>query len=173
MGTAIAVTETDRFTAGRYEALIRIAASIRDQKETRELFDMLAHELGQVLQFDGMAQFDEASNKVAWHLCSNCRKPHNVPPQIGGENTLAAWVFEHQETVVLGTLEHETRFPASTPHMRNAGLQSVCALPLTTAHRRLGSLVIASMRRKQLIRPMKCDSANWWPIRLRSRWTTP
>ena len=31
--------------------------------------------------------------------------------------------------------------------MRRAGLQSVCAFPLTTAHRRLGSLVIASVRR--------------------------
>ena len=31
--------------------------------------------------------------------------------------------------------------------MREAGLQSVCAFPLTTAHRRLGSLVIASVRR--------------------------
>jgi formate hydrogenlyase transcriptional activator len=147
MGTALAVTETDRFTAGRYEALIRIAASIRAQKDTRELFDMLAHELGQVLQFDGMAQFDEASNKVAWHLCSNCRKPQHDPPKLGGEQTLAAWVFEHQETVVLASLDRETRFPASTPLMREAGLQSVCAFPLTTAHRRLGSLVIASMRR--------------------------
>ena len=31
--------------------------------------------------------------------------------------------------------------------MREVGLQSVCAFPLTTAHRRLGSLVIGSMRR--------------------------
>ena len=31
--------------------------------------------------------------------------------------------------------------------MRQAGLQSVCAFPLTTAHRRLGSLVIASVHR--------------------------
>ena len=31
--------------------------------------------------------------------------------------------------------------------MQQAGLQSLCAFPLTTAHRRLGSLVIASMRR--------------------------
>jgi formate hydrogenlyase transcriptional activator len=30
--------------------------------------------------------------------------------------------------------------------MRQAGLESVCAFPLTTAHRRLGSLVIASVR---------------------------
>ena len=32
--------------------------------------------------------------------------------------------------------------------MHDAGLQSVCAFPLTTAHRRLGSLVIASVRRE-------------------------
>jgi formate hydrogenlyase transcriptional activator len=47
----------------------------------------------------------------------------------------------------MGTLEGETRFPASIPIMRETGLQSVCAFPLTTAHRRLGSLVMASVHR--------------------------
>ena len=38
-------------------------------------------------------------------------------------------------------------FPLPSDHAREAGLQSVCAFPLTTAHRRLGSLVIASVHR--------------------------
>ena len=139
--------ELDRSTAERYESLIRIAASIRAQKEPRDLFGMLVHELGQVLQFDAIAQFDEASNKVDWHICAGCRKPDTAPSEIDKEGTLAAWVYRNQETVVLGTLDGETRFPASTAIMREAGLQSVCAFPLTTAHRRLGSLVIASVRR--------------------------
>jgi formate hydrogenlyase transcriptional activator len=49
--------------------------------------------------------------------------------------------------VALGTVDGETRFPASSAIMREAGLQSVLAFPLTTAHRRLGSLVIASVQR--------------------------
>src|SRR5258708_19352238 len=139
--------ESDQSTAERYESLIRIATSIRAQKDPRDLFGILVHELGQVLQFDAIAQYDEGSNKVDWHLCPSCVKREHCPSEIDKSGTVAAWVYEHQEPVVLGTLDRETRFPASTPLMRDVGLQSVCAFPLTTAHRRLGSLVIASIRR--------------------------
>lgn len=131
----------------RYQSLIRIAASIRAQKDARSLFGILVHELGQVLQFDGIAQFDEAANKVDWHFCTECSKPEKTPDDIDKGETIAAWVYEHQETIVLGNLDRDTPFPASTQIMRQAGLQSVCAIPLTTAHRKLGSLVIASVHR--------------------------
>ena len=144
---ALAVAEMDQVASERYESLIRISASIRAQKDPKKLFGILADELGKVLQFDGMAQFDEASNKVAWHMCAACRKPENLPPELDKEQTLAAWVYEHQETVVLSSMESDERFPLSVDIMRESGLQSVCAVPLTTAHRRLGSLVIASVHR--------------------------
>jgi formate hydrogenlyase transcriptional activator len=131
----------------RYESLIRIAASIRAQREPNELFAMLVHELGQVVHFDGIAQFDESSNKVALHLGPDCRESDDCPSEMAKEESLAAWVYDHQETLVLGSLDHETRFPGSTRIMQRVGLQSVCAFPLTTAHRRLGSMVIASIRR--------------------------
>lgn len=143
----MAVADLEQSTAERYESLIRIAASIRDRKDPRELFNILVHELGQVVDFDGIAQFDEASNKVAWHLCPGCNRPREVSLETDENDTIAAWVYQQQETVVLGTLDREDRFPASIQILRQAGLQSVCAFPLTTAHRRLGSLVMASVRR--------------------------
>jgi formate hydrogenlyase transcriptional activator len=145
--SAMALVKSDQSTADRYESLIRIAESIRALSDPQELFGVLVHELGQVLQFDGIARFDEASNKVDFYLCPGCRKPEDCPAEPDKEGNLAAWVYEHQETVVLGTLDRETRFPVSIRTMRRAGLQSICAFPLTTAHRRLGSLVIASVRR--------------------------
>jgi len=140
-------TESNQSTAARYESLIRIAAAVRSQKEPQELFGLLVQELGQVVQFDAIAQYDDRSNKAHWHMCSGCRKPSSLPSEIDREETLAAWVYQHQETVTLPSLDRETRFPASTELMRQAGLQSVCAFPLSTAHRRLGSLVIASVHR--------------------------
>jgi formate hydrogenlyase transcriptional activator len=145
--SAFAVKEADEFTAERFEALFRIATSIRAQKDSRELFGVLVHELGQVVHFDAIAQFDEASTKVEFHLGPGCKKLENCPSEIDKEESIAAWVYEHQETVALGTLDRETRFPSSTRVLQRAGVQSVCAFPLTTAHRRLGSLVIASVRR--------------------------
>ena len=140
-------TESHQSTAARYESLIRIAAAVRSQKESQDLFGLLVEELGQVVQFDAIAQFDESSNKVHWHMCSGCRKPDSLPSEMDKEGTLAAWVYRHQETVTLSNLDRETRFPASIDLMRQAGLQSVCAFPLSTAHRRLGSLVIGSIHR--------------------------
>jgi formate hydrogenlyase transcriptional activator len=145
MGAARA--RPDRTTAERYEALIRIANSIRSRSEPHELFDILTHELSRVIQFDGIAQFDEESKKVNWHFGADCQPCHRSPSEIDREETIAAWVFRTQETLVLGTLDSETRFPASIEIMREAGLQSVCAVPLTTAHRRMGSLAIASVHR--------------------------
>ncbi len=53
---------------------------------------------------------------------------------------------EHQEAAVIADVRRETRFPHTVEQLRRNGLQSACALPLSTAHRRLGSLVIASQK---------------------------
>src|SRR4029079_14611620 len=125
--------DSHQSTAARYESLIRIAASVRAQKEPQDLFRLLIEELGQVIQFDAIAQFDESSNKVPWHMGAGCRKPDALPAEIEKEGTLAAWVYRHQEAVAIPTLDGETRFPDSIALMRRAGLQSICAFPLSTA----------------------------------------
>jgi formate hydrogenlyase transcriptional activator len=138
------VSEMDA-SAARYEALIRISNSIRARKEPKELFDILVHELRKVIRFDAIAQFDESANKVNWHLGPACEQ-HNEHCSAEDEpgETLPRLVYRTQETVVLGTLEGHLRFPAFARKMHANGLRSVCAFPLTTAHRRLGSLLIGS-----------------------------
>jgi formate hydrogenlyase transcriptional activator len=146
MISSVTETRTDQSIAARYESLIRIAALVRSQTKPEDLFGLLIEELGQAIQFDAIAQYDEGSNKVHWHLCPTCRKPDPAPAPLDPEDTLAAWVYRRQEAVALANLDLERRFPASIRLMREAGLQSVCAFPLSTAHRKLGSLVIASAR---------------------------
>lgn len=133
-------------TARRYEALIRIANSIRARKSMEDLFDILASELLNVVPFDGMAQFDKASNLIRWHIGPACHSPKNATEESNREDTLVGFVFREQRPVVIGTVEDDTRFPETISIARDAGLQSACALPLTTAHRQLGSLVIASVK---------------------------
>jgi formate hydrogenlyase transcriptional activator len=55
-------------------------------------------------------------------------------------------VAENQQAAVIADVWRETRFPSTVEQLRKNGLQSACALPLSTAHRRLGSLVIASQK---------------------------
>ena len=136
------VLEIDPSGAVRYEALIRISNSIHARKEPKELFEVLVDELGKVVRFDAIAQFDESANKMLWHLGSACRQDHRS--EVETTETLPHFVYRTQETVILRALDGETRFPAFTRKMLACGLQSLCAFPLTTAHRRLGSLILGS-----------------------------
>jgi len=131
--------------AARYESLIRLAEAIRSQHDQKELFRLLANELNKVVQFDGMAQFDAAANKIHWHLCDRCAAL-NAPPlsDLEKEETVAWWVHRTNQPVVIPFVDRETRFPATIERLKQLGLRSICALPLRTAHRLLGSLLLAS-----------------------------
>jgi formate hydrogenlyase transcriptional activator len=124
--------------------LIRLSESIRTQREPEGLFRLLVNELCKVVRFDAIAQFDEAANKVYWHLGERCCNPDSSRPEVPKEETLAWWVYQYQQTLVIPFVDQETRFPRMMERLREFGARSVCALPLSTAHRRLGSLVIAS-----------------------------
>ena len=140
------VAESGTSTAARYEALIRISNSIRAAKGRQELFEILVHELRKVIPFDAIAQFDESANKIHWHLGPACRQQEDCRADLEAGESLPRLVYRTQETVVLGSLDGEARFPEFTRKIRSNGLQSLCAFPLTTAHRRLGSLLIGSTR---------------------------
>jgi formate hydrogenlyase transcriptional activator len=137
---------SDHLVEARYQSLIRLADSIRAQHETKALFRVLVNELRQVIPFDGIAQFDESSKKVNWHLCECRPELSPQPSDIRIEETLAWWVSENQQAAVIADVWGETRFSYTVEQLRNFGMQSACALPLSTAHRRLGCLVIASQR---------------------------
>jgi formate hydrogenlyase transcriptional activator len=130
-------------TAAQYEALIRISNSIRARKDPQCLFEALVRELRDVIPFDAIAQFDESANTVNWHWSPACTPAEDRPEDTG--ESLPLLVYRTQEIIILGDSEGEEQFPAFTRKMRECGLQSLCALPLTTAHRRLGSLIIASV----------------------------
>jgi formate hydrogenlyase transcriptional activator len=146
MAGATLEVASEQSVGARYESLIRLAASIRAQHETKALFRALVNELRPVIPFDAIAQFDESSRKVNWYLCDSCPQQAPHPSEIQLEGTLPWWVAENQQAAVIADVWRETRFSFTVEQLRKNGLQSACALPLSTAHRRLGSLVIASQR---------------------------
>jgi formate hydrogenlyase transcriptional activator len=134
--------------AARYESLIRLSEAIRSYSDLKELFPLLARELRTVVRFDAMAQYDTAANKVNWHLCEPCKARLEAKASIGDlpkEETAAWWVHQHQQPLIIEDVYEETRFPSTTVGLNRLGLRSLCALPLSTAHRKLGSLVFASL----------------------------
>ncbi|HEX4275715.1 MAG TPA: sigma 54-interacting transcriptional regulator, partial [Bryobacteraceae bacterium] len=146
MAGATLVAPSEKSVGARYESLIRLADSIRAQYETKALFRALVNELRPVVPFDAIAQYDESSKKVNWHLCDSCPQQAPHPLETRLEGTLPWWVAENQQAAVIADVWRETRFPSTVEQLRKNGLRSACALPLSTVHRRLGSLVIASQK---------------------------
>src|SRR5579863_3136742 len=132
--------------ASRYEALARIADLIRSHSEEKIIFQACASELHQVVAFDGLSWLDPAANWVQWHFVEpydsaiEALAVRNIPK----EETVVWWVFQNQQPVVIPFIDREARFPLVAERFSKLGLRSLCALPLSTAHRKLGSLVFAS-----------------------------
>jgi formate hydrogenlyase transcriptional activator len=143
-------TRPEALSAARYEALVRLARAISAHRDPEDLFCLLATELRRVVKFDaiGVAQYDEAANRVYWHLAERCSEPgFGLPSDVAPEETVTSWVYQHQQPLVIPSVDEETRFPRMMDLLRKYRIQSVCALPLTTVHRQLGTLVIGSEHR--------------------------
>jgi formate hydrogenlyase transcriptional activator len=131
----------------RYEILFRISQAIGAYRDPRELFRVLAGELCGIVHFDGIGvvQFDEAGNKIKWHLAEKCGESEAVSSsQVTHEDELFLWVYENQHPVVVSSVETERRFPATMEQLKKYGIHSGSVFPLTTAHRRLGCLFMGS-----------------------------
>jgi formate hydrogenlyase transcriptional activator len=134
--------------ASRYESLIRLSEAIRSHWDEKDLFELLANELRQVVPFDAMAQFDHSGNRINWHFSEAYAADRSARisrvADIPKEETVAWWVHRTQQPLVLQVAADETRFRTTIEALGKLGLRSSCALPLSTAHRQLGSLVFAS-----------------------------
>jgi PAS domain S-box-containing protein len=130
----------------RYEALIRVSRAIHMHRDPKELFRVFASELRQAADFDliGLFLFDEASHTIQNPVLQTDKVPSfAIPPDFPPEETLTWWAYCHQQPVVVASREQEARFPRMMEVYEKYGIQSSCVLPLTTAHRRLGSLGFA------------------------------
>ncbi len=128
----------------QYESLIRLAEVIRSHPDQRDLFQLLADELRQVVPFDAICQVDHAGNKVNWHFSEACDSSASGMSEIPKEETVGWWVDRAQQAVVLRVDDQETRFQSTIDGLRRLGLRSLCAVPLSTAHSQLGSLLFGS-----------------------------
>src|ERR1700722_818731 len=124
--------------ASRYEALARIAELIRCHSEENALFQTCAAELHEVVAFDGLSWLDTAANWVQWHFL----EPYDsalgalAVRSIPKTETIAWWVYQNQRPVVFSSIDRETSFPLVVERFSKLGLRSLCAFPLSTAHRK-------------------------------------
>jgi formate hydrogenlyase transcriptional activator len=133
--------------ASRYEALIRLAEVIRSKPEEEDLFETLVSELHQVVPFDGISQLDPGANRVRWQFLEPYKGKLEAMRAVSAfprDETAAWWVYRNQQPIMIRVGDGGTHFPRSVGRLAKIGLRSLYALPLSTAHRQLGSLTFAS-----------------------------
>lgn len=130
----------------QYLTLLGLEKAISSHRNIPDLFRDLACRLQDLLKFHdiGVMLYDKTKNVMRLHVLEACeglpREPVMEVP-IGG--SIAGWVWLNQQPVVVSDLDNDTRFP-TTKTMRRNPARSVCSLPLTTAHQRLGALSVWS-----------------------------
>jgi formate hydrogenlyase transcriptional activator len=132
--------------APRYEALIRLGEAIRCHPDEKDLFETVANELREVVEFDALCQFDGTANWIQWSFVppySDKLEARRLEPIPKGD-TVARWVYRNQEPVTVSVADEGSRFPQMQDRLAKLGLSSACVLPLSTAHRKLGSLAFTS-----------------------------
>jgi formate hydrogenlyase transcriptional activator len=133
--------------AVQYETLVRVSQAIGAHGDLKELFGVLADELNRVVQFDfiGISLRDKNSDTFQNYFIDMTSRSELVPEhQLAPEETLTFWVFERQEPLQRSTNEMEPRYRRLAAILKGLHIRSICALPLTTAHRRLGAITFGS-----------------------------
>src|SRR5712691_6999680 len=145
------MSDTDQSAAGtaaaeRYEALFRVSQTLISIRSSEELFRLLARELRAVVNFYvmGVGIYDENAHQIRLTSYGEPGVPLQAP-RFAPEETFSWWVYQHQQPLIIPSLNAETRFPAVAEMLKNRGVRSVCVLPLTTVHRRLGGLAFGSL----------------------------
>src|SRR6266853_4797309 len=135
----------DSTLAKRYEALLRVSQTLISIRSSEELFKLLARELREVVSFYvmGVGIYDKNAHEMSTTSYGEPGVPLQAP-KFAPEETFSWWVYQHQQPLIIPSLDAETRFPAVAETLKNRGVRSVCVLPLTTVHRRLGGVAFGS-----------------------------
>ncbi len=131
----------------RYETLIRISNAIGTYRDPQDLFRALVRELHRVVQFDnvGVSIYDEKSNTFHRHFVDAETEAAIPPdPELTMEESDAWWVYQNQEPMVTSLAAHHAEVCKFREILKKYGIRSVCTLPLTTAHSKVGTLTFAS-----------------------------
>jgi formate hydrogenlyase transcriptional activator len=127
----------------QYLTLLELSKAIASHRDLTKLFHDLACRLQSLFKFRSMAVVfhDPKRNLMKSHFIETCIPTKWQPPaEVPIEGSVAGWVWEHQEPVVVHDIAvEEDRFPFAKT-IPNHPIRAICSFPLTTASQRLGSL---------------------------------
>jgi formate hydrogenlyase transcriptional activator len=124
-----------------------VSQAIVSQRDLHALFRELAKRLHQVARFDFLALvlYEATSNTMRLHVLETVEQ---VPPGtvivLPPDEDPAGLVWQTQKPLITAHVAELRRWPRLLEIVEPYGVQSYCWLPLTTARRRLGTLVFTS-----------------------------
>ena len=133
--------------AVRYETLVRVSRAVGANGDLKELLCVLVNELRGVVEFDvvGVSLRDEDSDTFQNYFIDMTGLSELVPDEkLAPEETRTLRVYERQETLVRSGDEMEQCNGRLQPILKELDIRSICVLPLTTAHRKLGVITFGS-----------------------------
>ncbi len=135
----------------RLRLLLEVSESIASHRSVNDLFEDLAERLPRVVPFDyiNLLLHDPTRDVMRLHVLT---APANSTIRPGLElpvdGSASGLVWKTQQPLTVEDLDAEHRFPQLIPRLKENGVESFCAVPLTTALRRLGTLGFGSRTRR-------------------------
>src|SRR6266403_141394 len=137
-----------RTDAERYAALFHISEALSACGEPEQLARVLGDQLRGLISFDHLDVLilKENSSEIEWHGWGTAPAAF---PDLPVEETSSWHVYNTQEPCHIADWDADDKFPRLKRILENSGTKigSVIRVPLTTPHRRLGTLGIASRDR--------------------------
>src|SRR6201998_4544131 len=144
----VEVADGSRLSAAtRYESLGGVSNAIGTHRDPEVLFSALVRELHRVVKFDcvGVSIYDQKSNTFQRRFVDAETEAAIPPdPELTMEESDAWWVYQNQEPLGTSPAAPDAPVCKFREILKKHGIRSVCTLPLTTAHSKVGALSFAS-----------------------------
>jgi formate hydrogenlyase transcriptional activator len=126
----------------QYLTLLELSKAIASHRDLTKLFHDLACRLQMLFKFRSLAVMfhDSSRNIMRCHFLETCAPTEwQAPTEVPMEGSIAGWVSEHQEPIVVHDIAFEDRFPFAKT-LPDHPIKAICSFPLTTVNQRLGVL---------------------------------
>ncbi len=128
----------------KYLTLLELSKAIASHRDLSELFHDIACRLRNLFPFRDLAVMlhDGEQNVMRGYYYEGCAEADwasKKSVEVSIDESINGHVWRGQEPLIIRDLDQDTRFPTAQI-LRDKNIKSVCCLPLSTVHQKLGTL---------------------------------
>ncbi|MFY9903863.1 MAG: sigma 54-interacting transcriptional regulator [Terriglobales bacterium] len=125
----------------RYRLLLEITEAVARAQTLPEAIQAISAPVLALTKGDllNLSLYDQRHGRITTRYWKKNAESGEFAP-LAVEEAAGGWVWKHQEPLTIPDTEREARFPGFTPLLRDHGIRSYVAVPMTTASIRFGAL---------------------------------